>query len=132
MKRVRVASLTSYIFCLVLCFLLAFVLLLCIFPLLYSNRSFSIIMGVSGRTLLPVAIFISVVLNRYAPAYTASNSIIGTAAALFVLLQLSWTSYTVLVYPRFVSPLRHLPQAPVCLSTSYTGKMGSYLSLTGR
>jgi len=88
-------------------------------------------MGVSGRTLLLIATFASIVLNRYTPAYTVFNSILATAAVLFVALQLSWTSYTVLVYPRFLSPLRHLPQAPVSLITCYTRVDGLMFS-TGR
>lgn len=61
-------------------------------------------LGVAGAT--------SFVLNTYAPGYTIAASYFWTGAVLFLLQFTAWTVYQVIIYPRFFSPLRHLPMPP--------------------
>ncbi|KAF2870321.1 cytochrome P450 [Massariosphaeria phaeospora] len=69
-------------------------------------------MAVQKRVLLLSAAVISVLTSRYAPQYALSRSLFWSIAMLFLVhlfVQLSWS---VVVYPLFLSPLRHLPQPP--------------------
>ena len=74
----------------------------------------------SGKTLalsmppIPVTIGLSVgvatIVNRYAPQY--SVGLVLTSILLFVAQLLAWATWAVIIYPRFFSPLRHLPTPP--------------------
>ncbi|OMP88640.1 Protein LUTEIN DEFICIENT 5, chloroplastic [Diplodia seriata] len=52
----------------------------------------------------------SVVLARYAPAYSITTSPSLRILALFWIQLLLWYSWSAVIYPHFFSPLRHLPQ----------------------
>jgi hypothetical protein len=55
----------------------------------------------------------SVLLVHLAPEYSVGGSYTWTAIPLFLLQWLVYGVYSVVLYPRFVSPLRHLPSPPV-------------------
>lgn len=55
----------------------------------------------------------SVVLGRYAPEYTLGQSYLLTAIAFFFGQFFVWATYKVVIYPKFLSPLRNLPQPSV-------------------
>jgi cytochrome P450 len=52
----------------------------------------------------------ALVLSKYAPQYTIWQSFKWTAIALFLTQWLMYSIYVVVIYPRYVSPLRHLPE----------------------
>ncbi|KAB2580149.1 Cytochrome P450 [Lasiodiplodia theobromae] len=52
----------------------------------------------------------SMVLARYAPAYSITNSNFLRPLALFWIQMLLWFTWSAVIYPHFLSPLRHLPQ----------------------
>lgn len=52
----------------------------------------------------------SVVLGRYAPAYSITESSFLRTLALFGVQLLLWFTWAAVIYPHFFSPLRHLPQ----------------------
>ncbi|KAK7887926.1 hypothetical protein LTR67_009320 [Exophiala xenobiotica] len=54
----------------------------------------------------------SILLVKFAPSLSISQSYFWTATVLFLLHQLVWFIYGVLIYPHFISPLRHLPSVP--------------------
>lgn len=54
-----------------------------------------------------------VFLVHFAPGYSLGRSYTWTAVALFLLQWLVYGIYSVILYPRFFSPLRHLPSPPV-------------------
>lgn len=51
----------------------------------------------------------SILLVNLAPEYSVGGSYTWTAIPLFLLQWLRWAVYAVILYPRFFSPLRHLP-----------------------
>lgn len=53
-----------------------------------------------------------VFLVHFAPGYSLGRSYTWTAVALFLLQWLVYGIYSVILYPRFFSPLRHLPSPP--------------------
>ena|SRR2546423_9509792 len=60
----------------------------------------------------------SVLLVNFAPHYSVHKSYPWTAAVLFLCQWIIYGVYTVVIYPRFISPLRHLPQPKVRLAFS--------------
>lgn len=52
-------------------------------------------------------------LYQYAPEYLLFGSAIATAITLFVLQVLVLLTYKIVIYPNYLSPLRHLPSPPV-------------------
>lgn len=52
-------------------------------------------------------------LYQYAPEYLLFGSVIATFITLFVLQILVLLAYDIVIYPNFLSPLRHLPTPPV-------------------
>lgn len=52
----------------------------------------------------------SFALVQFAPQYSVSQSLIWTAVSIFILEWFVYELYDVIVYPKFLSPLRHLPQ----------------------
>jgi len=52
-------------------------------------------------------------LYQYAPAYLLFGSGIATVITLFVLQVLVLLTYKIVIYPNYLSPLRHLPSPPV-------------------
>jgi hypothetical protein len=56
----------------------------------------------------------SVVLVKLVPHYSINESYPWTAVILFLTQWIVYGFYAVVVYPRFISPLRHLPQPKVC------------------
>jgi len=47
--------------------------------------------------------------RRHLPSYFAFSSYGGTFALLFFLQGLAWTTWVVILYPKYFSPIRHLP-----------------------
>ncbi|KAL2351287.1 cytochrome P450 [Cryomyces antarcticus] len=66
----------------------------------------------TAKRMLGSSLVASFVLNHYAPSYAVAHSYLWTAVVLFVVQFLSWGLYTVILYPAFLSPLRHLPEPP--------------------
>ncbi|TKA81886.1 hypothetical protein B0A49_00372 [Cryomyces minteri] len=66
----------------------------------------------TAKRMLGSSLVASFGLNHYAPSYTVAHSYLWTAVVLFVVQFLSWGVYTVILYPAFLSPLRHLPEPP--------------------
>ncbi|KAK5126888.1 hypothetical protein LTR08_004555 [Meristemomyces frigidus] len=60
--------------------------------------------------MLGMSVGASVLLGRYASEYTFG--LFATTAALFVAQLVSYLAWCVVIYPRFFSPLRHLPTPP--------------------
>jgi cytochrome P450 len=54
----------------------------------------------------------SLLLVYLAPTYSVGGSFTLTAASIFCLQWLVYGIYAVIIYPRFLSPLRHLPEPP--------------------
>jgi len=52
-------------------------------------------------------------LYQYAPEYLLFGSVIATVITLFVLQVLVLLTYKIVIYPNYLSPLRHLPSPPV-------------------
>ena len=53
---------------------------------------------------------LSVVLSRYAPRYTLG--LITTTILLFLFQFLAYQVWQIIIYPRFFSPIRHVPTPP--------------------
>jgi cytochrome P450 len=51
----------------------------------------------------------SLLLNKLAPQYSLLHSYLLTAASIFAIISLVYYIYAVVIYPRLLSPLRHLP-----------------------
>ncbi|KAL2422000.1 Cytochrome P450 monooxygenase FUM15 [Exophiala dermatitidis] len=64
------------------------------------------------RFWLGSSLLASFLLVKYAPEYTILRSYTWTASAIFVLCCLVYFTYSLTIYPRFVSPLRDLPTVP--------------------
>jgi hypothetical protein len=62
------------------------------------------------------SVLASVPLVLFAPKYSIAGSYAYTAAAFFFFQWFAFGIYWVILYPRFVSPLRGLPQPKVCMS----------------
>lgn len=60
--------------------------------------------------MLPVAIGITGILERCAPQYSLGTT--NTSLIIFFSLVFLKEFYSILLYPRFFSPLRHIPEAP--------------------
>lgn len=52
----------------------------------------------------------SYILKTFAPQYSVCHSFTWTAIVLFLTQWLIYATYNIVIYPRYVSPLRHLPQ----------------------
>ncbi|KAK8157967.1 cytochrome P450 78A3 [Phyllosticta citrichinensis] len=62
-------------------------------------------------TLAAVSLAESALLGRYAsPAYSLHDSAVTRALILFAVQTLAWFTWSVAIYPHYVSPLRKLPQ----------------------
>jgi hypothetical protein len=70
----------------------------------------------------------SILLVKLAPAYSIGGSYTWTAVPLFLLQWLAFAIYSIILYPRYFSPLRHLPGPPV--GVSLRGKETSAETLT--
>jgi len=55
----------------------------------------------------------SILLVKLAPAYSIGGSYTWTAVPLFLLQWLAYAIYSIILYPKIFSPLRHLPSPPV-------------------
>ncbi|KAF2092013.1 cytochrome P450 [Saccharata proteae CBS 121410] len=51
----------------------------------------------------------SVLLSHYAPQYSVTDSFLGRAAILFSAQLCAFLTWSIIIYPNFFSPLRHLP-----------------------
>jgi hypothetical protein len=63
----------------------------------------------------------SVIIVHLAPKYSVGGSYIWTAVSLFLLQWLLYGVYSIVLYPKFFSPLRHLPSPEVSRSSTGTG-----------
>lgn len=52
-------------------------------------------------------------ISHYAPQYAIQNSFLLTTLTLFSVLLVPKLAYDAIIYPKFLSPLRHLPTPPV-------------------
>jgi hypothetical protein len=78
-------------------------------------------MALPKRALLLSSAVITFFTFRYAPQVTIfPRSYFWNIATLFLLQLLVQIFWSVIVYPLFLSPLRHLPQPPVNLTLTYT------------
>jgi hypothetical protein len=59
------------------------------------------------------SVIISFFANRYAPTYSLWGSFSWTASALFTVQLLALATYEIILYPKFLSPLRDIPSPPV-------------------
>ncbi|OCK76578.1 cytochrome P450 [Lepidopterella palustris CBS 459.81] len=69
-------------------------------------------MAVQKRVLLLDSILLSLFVNQYAPAYSVCHSFYWTATALFSAQVLLHAIWSIIIYPKLLSPLRHLPTPP--------------------
>lgn len=68
----------------------------------------------------------SILVVAAVPEYSIRNSVLWTALLLFGTQWLVYGIYAVIIYPRFVSPLRHLPQ-PKDGNTFFNGQWGTMI-----
>lgn len=76
-------------------------------------RSLKIYMAVSKRAVLVAAAAISFFTQRYAAWAMVSAGVVWNTVGLFAVAVAARFCWGALVYPLLLSPLRHLPQAPV-------------------
>ena len=69
----------------------------------------------------------SILLVKTAPEYTLGHSIAKTATAIFFAQWLVYGIYAVLIYPKYLSPLRHLPM----VTEGNHPVMGQWYAITG-
>ena len=64
-----------------------------------------------------VAATASYLLVQYKPDVLlfSKPTFVGTFAQFWTLGFLAWAVWTVILYPKYFSPLRHLPSPPVCI-----------------
>lgn len=83
-------------------------------------------MAFSKRVLLLSSCTFTFFSARYAPnLLLGSGSYLKTVFALFAIQYCLQAFYIVLIYPFFLSPLRYLPQPPVCLPLSTVSESSS-------
>ena len=70
-------------------------------------------MAVQKKVLFLNSVLISFFVTRYAPTYSVYHSFYWAVAALYGLQLACLFTWTVIVWPKYFSPLRHLPTAPV-------------------
>lgn len=70
-------------------------------------------MASSILTLGFVAILSSFVVLQFAPEFSLKNSLYRTAVVCFAVECSLYFTYQVIIYPKFISALRHYPEAPV-------------------
>ena len=70
-------------------------------------------MGTPYAQWVAVSILLSVPLVLFAPKYSIAGSYAYTVAAFYLFQWFAYGLYWVILYPNFVSPLRHLPQPKV-------------------
>jgi hypothetical protein len=76
-------------------------------------------MAIPKRALLLSSCALTFFSARYAPKLLVKNgSYVWSIAMLFLLQYFAQVFWKVLIYPFFLSPLRHLPQPPVGLCVS--------------
>lgn len=68
----------------------------------------------SPTTLFALASGSTLLIAHYATHYLIRSSPILTLFAILAFESCIWLAYLTLIYPHYVSPLRHLPTAPVC------------------
>jgi hypothetical protein len=75
-------------------------------------------MAIPKRALLLSSFAITFFTLRYAPQVAFfPRSYFWNIATLFVIQVFAQFGWRIVVYPLFLSPLRHLPQPPVCLTS---------------
>lgn len=73
-------------------------------------------MGVPIKPVTAIAAAATYLLVTYKSHYLLSSkpTFAGTFVLLWALQITTWALYKVILYPRYISPLRHLPGPPVC------------------
>jgi hypothetical protein len=72
-------------------------------------------MAIPKRALLLSSFAITFFAFRYAPQFVVfGRSYLSNIATLFLIQVFAQFGWQIIVYPLFLSPLRHLPQPPVC------------------
>jgi len=87
-------------------------------------------MGVPTKPITAIAAAATYLLVTYQPNYLLSSNptFAGTFVLLWALQITTWALYKVILYPRYISPLRHLPGPPVCnLETKSLDEADTYL-----
>ncbi|OCL12342.1 cytochrome P450 [Glonium stellatum] len=69
-------------------------------------------MTITKKVLFLDSVLISFFVNRYAPTYNVYHSFYWTVAVLYGIQLACIFTWTVIVWPQYLSPLRHLPTAP--------------------
>jgi hypothetical protein len=93
--------------------------------------SFASTMAVPKRILLLSSAAFTFVSFRYAPAVSIfPRSYFKNTATLFAILLFAQWFWNIIVYPLFLSPLRHLPTAPVSFRSDSANISFLGLSLT--
>jgi hypothetical protein len=70
-------------------------------------------MAIPKRALLLSSCALTLFSSRYAPQVALFRSYFWNITSLFLLQWLAQSVWQIIVYPLFLSPLRHLPQPPV-------------------
>ena len=73
-------------------------------------------MGVPAKHITAVAAAATYLLVTYKPHYLLSSkpTFTGTFVLLWALQITTWALYKVILFPKYISPLRYLPGPPVC------------------
>ncbi|KAB8346368.1 hypothetical protein FH972_023410 [Carpinus fangiana] len=69
-----------------------------------------VIMGIPHRAILALSVVIPLALSRLAPEYLIKHSVWTSGWTLYAVQLLAYFSWSVVLYPLFFSPLRHLPE----------------------
>lgn len=98
----------------------------------FSLAPGAVVMGFSNRTLFIASIAASLVNLKLAPHLALfPQSVFWNTAAVYFSVAFASLTWSILIYPHFFSPLRHLPQAPVSPVSCYSYQ-GLNLYLVGR
>ncbi len=73
------------------------------------------VMNAPVKTFALTSVLGSLFLVRQVSRYAIAHSYIWTASVVFLVQFLAFATWKVILYPRFFSPLRHLPQPKVRL-----------------
>lgn len=85
-----------------------------------SQNLLTTVMAISKRAIVVAAAAITFVTQRYAQWATLSTGAVWNTLELAMLGMLARFCWGTLVYPLLLSPLRHLPQAPVRINSTRT------------
>ena len=69
--------------------------------------------GQKVLALLGASYAINAALARYAPPHPIIAFVTAHTLMLWSVLLFSWATYSMVIWPRFFSPLRHMPTVPV-------------------